>query len=126
MNKVPFCSKCGLELPENSNFCPKCGTSIATVTTQPQSEGRVLSREKTCPKCDTVMRIGFMVERDSPLSFWTLGEGIYWAPSETGIMEKRVAVKAYVCPRCGYIEQYVRRLESDRNIILRAPTTTQE
>ena len=63
-----------------------------------------------------------MVERDSPLSILTLGQGIYWSPAEEGVIGKRVAVKAYACPECGYIEQYVRRLEQDRETILRAPT----
>ena len=81
------------------------------------------SEEKRCPKCGTVMRCGFMVERDSPLAIWTLGQGIYWSPGEEGMMGERVAVRAYACPQCGYIEHYVRRLEQDREIIQRAPKT---
>jgi len=72
------------------------------------------------------MRVGFLVERDSPLALWTLGEGIYWTPGEAGMIGERVGVKAYACPQCGYIEHYVRRLEKDRAVILRAPTTTEE
>jgi len=25
---MPFCVKCGTEVPENVNFCPKCGNSL--------------------------------------------------------------------------------------------------
>ncbi|MGA2683240.1 MAG: DUF4342 domain-containing protein [Candidatus Bathyarchaeia archaeon] len=28
---MPFCSKCGQEIPNNANFCPNCGTQIGTV-----------------------------------------------------------------------------------------------
>lgn len=35
--KLPFCSKCGKELPEGSAFCPSCGTSVTAVpTTKPR------------------------------------------------------------------------------------------
>ncbi len=117
---MPFCQKCGYELPKGSNFCPNCGTPIQAL--QPLRG----SKEKTCPKCGTLMRAGFMVERDSPLSLWTAGQGIYWTPGEAGVAGDRVAVKAYACPQCGYIEHYVRRLEKDINIILSAPTTYEE
>ncbi len=67
------------------------------------------------------MRVGFMVERDSPLALLTLGEGIYWTPGEAGVIGDRIAVRAYACPQCGYIEQYIRRLQKDRNAILEPP-----
>jgi len=113
------CPKCGLKLPESSNFCPNCGFRLESTTVP-------CSAEKACPKCGSVMRVGFMVERDSPLALWTLGEGIYWTPGEAGVMGDRVAIRAYACPQCGYVEHYVRRLQKDRDVILRAPTTTQE
>jgi len=117
---MPFCQKCGYELPEGTNYCPNCGSS--TQVSQPLRS----SEEKNCPKCGAVMRAGFIVERDSPLSLWTYGSGIYWAPGEAGVMGERVAVKAYACPQCGCIEQYVRYLEKDRNMILSAPTAYRE
>jgi len=72
------------------------------------------------------MRAGFMVERDSPLSLWTYGQGIYWTPGEAGVAGERVGVKAYACPECGYIEHYIRRPERDKSIIMSAPTTYKE
>ncbi len=36
-------------------------------------------------------------------------------PGEMGT--SRVSLRAYVCPRCGYVEQYVRRLGADKKII---------
>jgi len=117
---MPFCERCGHELPKDSNFCPNCGASM-------QAPQPLTSRsEKNCPKCGTVMRAGFMVERDSPLSLWTLGEGIYWTPGEAGVIGQRIGVKAYACPQCGYIEHYIRRLDRDRGTVLSAPTTFDE
>lgn len=37
-----FCKNCGTQLPENSSFCPSCGTAVATpqpeYTTAPQAQ----------------------------------------------------------------------------------------
>jgi ribosomal protein S27AE len=118
--RMGYCQKCGHEVTEGNNFCPNCGANLKTV----QSEGS--SGEKDCPRCGTVMRVGFIVEKDSPLSLWTLGSGIYWTPGEAGVMGERVGVKAYACPQCGYIEHYVRYLDRDKKTILSAPTTFTE
>jgi len=118
---MPFCKRCGRELPEASNYCPSCGMSLIE-----QTENETRTRERACPKCGTTMRSGFMVERDSPLSLWTIGQGIFWTPGEGGLIGERVGVKAYACPDCGYIEHYIRRLEKDRKTILTAPTTYEE
>ena len=78
--------------------------------------------------CDYVYRgkSGFLVERDSPTQTSTYGEGVYWSPEEYGFIGRRVALKAYACPDCGYIEQYVRFLEDDKDKVLRAPTRREE
>ena len=60
------------------------------------------------------MRAGFIVERESPLSLWIYGSGIYRTPDEGGVIGGRLAVKTYACPEYGYIEQYIRYLEKDR------------
>jgi ribosomal protein S27AE len=111
------CPKCGFELTEAADFCPMCGANLK------ESPQGTSSGEKICPRCGTIMRAGFIVEKDSPLSLWTLGSGIYWTPREAGVMGERVAVKAYACLQCGYIEHYARYLDKDRNTILSAPTT---
>ena len=115
---MSVCKECGCELPKGSRYCSKCGGAVG--------EGSPSAKEKSCPKCGIVMRAGFMVERDSPLSLYTYGAGIYWTPGEAGLAGERVGVKAYACPDCGYIEQYVRRLEKDRVIIMSAPKTHEE
>jgi hypothetical protein len=68
---------------------------------------------------------GFVVEKDSPLSLFTAGSGIYWTPGEAGVMGDRVGIKAYACPECGYIEHYVRNLKRDKNTVLSASTTAE-
>ncbi len=32
---MPFCTKCGSELPENMKFCPKCGTPVKLEASKP-------------------------------------------------------------------------------------------
>jgi predicted RNA-binding Zn-ribbon protein involved in translation (DUF1610 family) len=115
-----FCQNCGHEIPENSNICANCGANLKTPQKQKSFD------EINCPKCGTIMRAGFIVERESPLSFWTYGSGIYWTPGEAGVIGDRVAVKAYACPQCGYIEHYIRYLDKDKNTLLGAPTTFRE
>jgi hypothetical protein len=80
-----------------------------------------MSEEAECPKCGGLMREGFLVERDSPLSLLTLGEGIYWTPNEEGMIGERISLRSFACPDCGFVEIYIRRLESDRESIMKAP-----
>jgi len=98
---MSFCQKCGRELANGSNFCSNCGANLKTL------QGQRSSGEKNCPRRDTVMRVGFIVEKDSPLSLWAFGSDICWTPGEGGVIGERVGVKAYECPECGYIEHYV-------------------
>jgi len=113
------CPNCGRKGEEGSAFCSSCGASLRTQQVQ-GSPG-----ERNCPKCGSIMRPGFVVEKDSPLSLFTAGSGIYWTPGEAGVMGERVGIKAYACPECGYIEHYVRNLSRDKNTILSASTTTE-
>lgn len=107
------CKDCGNTYRKELPICPNCGSK------------QVIEEEKlepkNCPKCETTMRRGFMVEANAPLQIMTLGEGIYWSPDETGLLHKRVAIRAYACPYCGYVEHYIRHLKGDREIILKAP-----
>ena len=38
---MPFCSKCGVELPENAKFCPKCGAVQANAPS-PDAPGFII------------------------------------------------------------------------------------
>jgi RNA polymerase subunit RPABC4/transcription elongation factor Spt4 len=107
------CKKCGEIFRSDLTICPRCGNRQIFEIKEYE--------EKICPKCNTTLRRGFMVERNTPLSVVTIGEGIYWSPSEAGVISRRVAVVAYACPDCGYIEHYIRRLHLDRDLILKAP-----
>ena len=72
------------------------------------------SKEITCVKCGTTMKSGFIVEKDI-LDVIPAGEGLYWKPVKFGPkVLKNVALIAYVCPECGYVEQYIKNLEQDR------------
>jgi hypothetical protein len=65
---------------------------------------------------------GFLLDRDSPTQTSTYGESVYWSPGKYGFIGRRVALRAYACPVCGLVEQYVRFLEDDGENVLRAPT----
>ena len=84
------------------------------------------TEEKPCPKCGTIMRYGFIVERNNPLDIITAGSGVYWTPDEAGTIGTRCAIEAPACPKCGYVELYLRRITEDRDRVLGAPTTPPE
>ena len=72
----------------------------------------------TCAKCGANMRCGYLVERD-PSEIVPAGLGFYWVPSRGALnVFKTVALKAFACPECGYVEQYVKNIEKDREKIL--------
>ena len=52
-----------------------------------------------CPKCGNSMEEGF-------ISTAKLVGGVYWYKGEWGT--KGTALKAYKCPKCGFIEIYQR------------------
>ena len=68
-----------------------------------------IERTVICPKCETEMLKGFLVEKNSPINLMTLGEGIYWSPGEAGVIGERIALCSYACPECGYTEQYFKK-----------------
>ena len=74
--------------------------------------------ERRCPECGTAMRVGYLKERDPLIESIVLGREIYWSPDRSS----EVALNAYACPGCGHVCLYVRRLEADRNTILKAST----
>ena len=77
-----------------------------------------MEAERRCPECGTAMRVGYLVERDPLIEAFVLGREIYWSPDRSS----EVALNAYACPSCGYVCLYVRKLEADRNTILKAST----
>jgi len=82
------------------------------------------ARDVTCVKCGATMRCGYLVEKDSPFDILPSGLGFYWISAAGGFAPlKTVALIAYACPECGFIEQYVRRIEKDRKVILKASKT---
>lgn len=113
------CQDCGHRYLSVISICPVCGSRNTTSYEETVQKESARLGEKKCPKCDTIMRRGFLVESNNPLQITTIGEGIYWSQYEGGL--SRVALRAYACPECGYIEQYVRRLELGKEAILKAP-----
>ncbi len=72
------------------------------------------SKEITCVKRGTTMKRGYLVEQD-PSEFIPAGMGFYWIPMRRWFDAfKTVALIAYACPECGYVEQYIKDLEQDR------------
>ncbi len=81
------------------------------------------AKEVTCVKCGATMRCGYLVEK-GPFEIVPAGLGFYWISMRGGFDAlKTVALMAYACPECGFVEQYVRRIEKDRELILKAPKT---
>ena len=124
--KIWKCNSCGnMFVPKRPDFtCPECKNTYTVPTSEVSDKPRIdhsLESALACQKCGTSMRVGFIVERNTPLHILTLGEGLYWSPGEAGVIGSRIGLVAYACPNCGYIEHYVRRLEKDRNKILSAP-----
>jgi serine protease Do len=58
-----FCTKCGAENPENSNFCRKCGTVLIQVTPLPQPSANASSdmTHSTPGKQSKIWRVLFIV-----------------------------------------------------------------
>ena len=72
------------------------------------------SKVITCVKCGTTMKRGYLVEKD-PFDIIPAGMGFYWIPMQKVLgVFKTVALIAYACPECGYVEQYIKNLEQDR------------
>lgn len=101
-------------------ICPSCGVNLKILQAQESS------REKNCPRCGAIMRVGYVVEKDPSPSLWTLVSGIYWTPGEAGVIGERVEAKAYACLQCGYIDHYVRYRDGNKKTILSAPHALRE
>ena len=56
------CPKCDFELPENSKFCPKCGTKVANISIEEETKKE---NDSTCDKiADHLEFLGYEVSKD--------------------------------------------------------------
>ena len=73
------------------------------------------SKGISCVKCGTTMKCGYLVERD-PSEIIPAGLGFYWISMRGGLgVFRTVALIAYACPECGYVEQYIKNIKQDRD-----------
>ena len=125
------CSACNaLFKPNPPDYsCPKCSSNAtapldyrerfeSAQSRTIEERRRKMEPETRCPECGTAMRVGYLVERNPLMENIVLGREIYWSPDRSS----EVALNAHVCPSCGLVNLYARKLEADRNTILKAPT----
>jgi Zn finger protein HypA/HybF involved in hydrogenase expression len=133
-DKMWRCSACGAEFKPNppDYSCPKCRSNATTslgyrdrleyaqrrVIEERQRKHEQEEPERRCPECGTTMRVGYLVERDPIIEAAVLGTEIYWSPDRSS----EVALNAHVCPSCGKVSLYVRKLEANKSAILKAHT----
>jgi hypothetical protein len=128
-SKIRRCMECKSLFEGNiDTSCPSCGSTKSSPAYNIDPHEKIVTAEppdriRYCPECRTEMRKGFIVERNTPLQLSTIGEGVYWTPGEAGVLGQRVALKAYMCPNCGYMSTYARFLKRDHETILKAGTT---
>ena len=54
-----FCSKCGVESPEDEGFCAKCGTAlVCTTATEQPAEPPAEDQPKVTPKKKAMFQVG--------------------------------------------------------------------
>ena len=115
MSSVPWrCNECNTTFyPQNDDYrCPKC-LSNNTVPidrkyeTASESNKKVPDREVFCPKCETKMVEGYIVEPNSPFSLTTLFANLFWSRHVDGRITSRIFLHTYACPSCGYTETYL-------------------
>jgi predicted amidophosphoribosyltransferase len=86
-----YCSRCGRELPEEANFCPKCGAR----TKKGIEEGIYIPREELREGLATIG-----VEIEAALT--EAGREVQKALGEAReSMKEAAGRKTIVCPRCG-------------------------
>ena len=129
--KIWRCSVCGAEFkPAPPDYsCPVCRSNATAPSDYRdrfdsarrrimEEKRRNMGPERPCPECGTAMRLGYLVERDPLLEAAVLGKEIYWSPDRSS----EVTLNACACPGCGRVCLYVRKLEVNRDTILKAPT----
>jgi uncharacterized protein YbjQ (UPF0145 family) len=58
---MPFCSKCGSELPENVKFCPKCGAPTKPEASKPGIPSFIIVTTPTIPGYRITRVLGVVV-----------------------------------------------------------------
>ena len=125
------CPKCNTRVEPGFDVCWNCGTSIDgevdprfVRADEPGSEADADRGEEevnegervVCPKCEGVMREGFVPDytKEELLNtqlrpgVWVAGrpQSSFWTGTWTG--EERYPVRAFRCDECGYLEFYAR------------------
>jgi len=92
---MPFCSKCGKEVPVDANFCPSCGNNLKQVITEQLSPLPSKAYFKKCPYCGGEMEEGIIY-----------GALYYHITTSTKLLRAwspdRKRIYAYLCKNCGY------------------------
>ena len=93
----------------NIQNCPLCGRHLHILESQ-------IGKRVVCPKCEGVMREGFVPDytKEEFLAtqlrpgVWVAGrpQSSFWTGTWTG--EERYPVRAFRCDECGYLEFYAR------------------
>jgi len=87
---MPYCKKCGAELPEGAMFCLKCGTavlieeapavSIAPVTPKPPAFKLAFWGERFVAWLIDVIILGVIVGTLGLLTWWFVSQPFTWLP----------------------------------------------
>jgi predicted RNA-binding Zn-ribbon protein involved in translation (DUF1610 family) len=135
--KIWHCKNCNTNFtPTPPNYsCPECHSNmtgpgeVAGYTTMEkrneekryQIQGTVYPSQK-CSKCGNIMHRGvLMQELIDARSYFDHEMEIRWS---SGTLFKMAAeVTAYACPNCGNVEMRLKKLESNREYVSKAPTS---
>jgi predicted nucleic-acid-binding Zn-ribbon protein len=72
-----------------------------------EQKNEIPDKEVYCPKCETKMIEGYIIEPDTPLTILTLFQHLYWSPYVDGRITSRIMLNTFACPNCGYTETYL-------------------
>jgi uncharacterized RDD family membrane protein YckC len=81
---MPFCKKCGAELPEGASFCPKCGTAVVmeeapAVLTAPALKFAFWGERFLAWLIDVII-LGVIVAILGLLMWWVAAQPFTWVP----------------------------------------------
>jgi uncharacterized RDD family membrane protein YckC len=75
---MPFCKKCGAELPEGASFCPKCGTAV--VMEEAPALKLAFWGERFVAWLIDVVILGVIVGTLGLLIWWLAAQPFTWVP----------------------------------------------